>query len=113
MVVCNLLLQADCEGPYPHLLHRLLRHTDIRSPDVIRADDIQRTQQIGINRMLRMPLAVVRLAVQRMKFHQGGDTAATNGQTFTLENPAQHSCSVEREFQVKFVNPTLQRQILG
>ena len=29
MVVCYLLLQADSEGPYPHLLRRLLRHTDV------------------------------------------------------------------------------------
>jgi hypothetical protein len=32
MVVCNLLLQADCEGPYPHLLRRLRRHFDIGDP---------------------------------------------------------------------------------
>ena len=36
MVVCNPLLQADCEGPYPHLLRRLLRHTYVRCPDRIR-----------------------------------------------------------------------------
>lgn len=36
MVVCHLLLQADGEGPYPHLLRRLLRHTDIRHPDLLR-----------------------------------------------------------------------------
>src|SRR5512136_786051 len=36
MVVCNPLLQADCEGPYPHLLRRLLRHTDVGFPDPIR-----------------------------------------------------------------------------
>lgn len=29
MVVCYPLLQADSEGPYPHLLRRLLRHTEI------------------------------------------------------------------------------------
>ena len=33
MVVCHLLLQADGEGPYPHLLRRLLRHTDARHPN--------------------------------------------------------------------------------
>lgn len=39
MVVCNPLLQADCEGPYPHLLRRLLRHTDADHPqtDVLTA----------------------------------------------------------------------------
>ena len=29
------LLQADCEGPYPHLLRRLLRHTNIACPHLI------------------------------------------------------------------------------
>ena len=33
MVVCYLLLQADSEGPYPHLLRRLLRHTEARDPE--------------------------------------------------------------------------------
>src|SRR5450830_95288 len=37
MVVCNPLLQADCEGPYPHLLRRLLRHTDVPTPDLVRS----------------------------------------------------------------------------
>jgi hypothetical protein len=32
MVVCNLPLQADYKGPYPHLLRRLLRHTDVGYP---------------------------------------------------------------------------------
>ena len=36
MVVCHLLLQADGEGPYPHLLRRLLRHTEIRHPELVR-----------------------------------------------------------------------------
>lgn len=35
MVVCNPLLQADCEGPDPHLLRRLLRHTDVGYPGLI------------------------------------------------------------------------------
>ena len=35
MVVCHLLLQADGEGPYPHLLRRLLRHTDVTDPGLI------------------------------------------------------------------------------
>jgi hypothetical protein len=35
MVVCHLLLQADGEGPYPHLLRRLLRHTDVTNPKLI------------------------------------------------------------------------------
>ena len=52
MVVCNPLLQADCEGPYPHLLRRLLRHTDIGSPDLVRPVDGQPFEQIGIDRML-------------------------------------------------------------
>ncbi len=36
MVVCNPLLQADCEGAYPNLLRRLLRHTDVSDPELIR-----------------------------------------------------------------------------
>jgi arylsulfatase A-like enzyme len=35
-VVCNLLLQADCGGPVPHLSRRLPRHTGIRAPLIIR-----------------------------------------------------------------------------
>lgn len=35
MVVCHLLLQADGEGPYPHLSRRLLRHTDVGHPGLI------------------------------------------------------------------------------
>jgi hypothetical protein len=35
MVVCNLLLQADCEGPYPHLLRCFLRHTEIAGPQLV------------------------------------------------------------------------------
>jgi hypothetical protein len=34
MVVCNLLLQAECEGPHPHLLRRLLQHTDISTLEI-------------------------------------------------------------------------------
>ena len=34
MVVCYLLLQADSEGPYPHLLRRLLRHTGVSNPGI-------------------------------------------------------------------------------
>ncbi len=34
MVVCYLLLQADSEGPYPHLLRRLLRHTKVSNPGI-------------------------------------------------------------------------------
>ncbi len=36
MVVCHPLLQADGEGSYPHLLRRLLRHTKVRHPQLIR-----------------------------------------------------------------------------
>ena len=35
MVVCHPLLQADGEGPYPHLLRRLLRHTEVRDPQLV------------------------------------------------------------------------------
>lgn len=33
----TLLLQADCEEPYPHLLRRLLRHTKVGHPQLIRS----------------------------------------------------------------------------
>lgn len=35
MVVCNPLLQADCEGSTPHLLRRLLRHTEVADPQLV------------------------------------------------------------------------------
>ena len=31
-IACNLLLQADCGGPSPHLSRRLPRHTDVGDP---------------------------------------------------------------------------------
>src|SRR5690606_24737785 len=42
--VCNLLLQADCEGPIPHLSCSFLRHTDVPTPQLVRL----RGEQLGL-----------------------------------------------------------------
>ena len=53
MVVCNPLLQADCEGPYPHLLRRLLRHTDVASPNGVGFRRLEVTiEQVRRNRQV-------------------------------------------------------------
>ena len=67
MVVCHLLLQADGEGPYPHLLRRLLRHTKIRHPQLIRAIRFE------------LPIHPVQWTRRTAVRHRGLDRFATHG----------------------------------
>lgn len=91
MVVCSPLLQADCEGPYPHLLRRLLRHTEIRNPQLVWAigfelaiDPIQwaRYCRIG-NRGAYNPATPH--ALQALLFHEPLDRAARHRVPFALQ----------------------------
>ena len=70
MVVCHPFLQTDGEGPYPHLLRRFLRHTDIRAPDLIGSGNGQTPQQIRIAFVLRVWNTGFGLLVHRCQPHQ-------------------------------------------
>gem|GEM_PF-5259450 len=87
MVVCNPLLQADCEGPYPHLLRRLLRHTDIGYPGLVRAHRHKRLiehivsnreRMVRIGGRLELPLL---LAAQAQLFPQTRNPVASGLKT--------------------------------
>jgi hypothetical protein len=87
---------------------KLLRVGDVRCPDMVRSGDAHIAQQVGIDRMRRMPLAGVGLAIQRIDshpLHQGRDAAATDWLPFTLEHLGEHPCPGEGVVQIQFVDP--------
>src|SRR6201987_537236 len=57
-------------GTYPHLSRRLLRHTDVLNPDVVRSLDRQIAQEIGIELVAVRGLARSRLRPERCDPHQ-------------------------------------------
>lgn len=61
---------------------------DVRRPDVIRLNDFQIAQQVGIDLVCRMPLAGVGFAIPRMDAHaphQGPDTFSADEVAFRFE----------------------------
>lgn len=93
MVVCHPLLQADGEGSYPHLLRRLLRHTEIGDPELIRPirlelamDPILRTRRGRIAEGGSHNLAAHR-PPQAEATHQAFNGAARHLNPFSLQLP--------------------------
>jgi hypothetical protein len=87
MVVCNPLLQADCEGPYPHLLRRLLRHTDVCAPDFIGSCHHTVTKQVGIDHMRPVRYRRSRLLIHLSythDSHQGSDPSSRDRYTLPV-----------------------------
>ena len=109
MVVCNPLLQADCEGPYPHLLRRLLRHTDIGAPDLVGAVDGQAAQKVRIDLVLRMRFRGVRSLVdnrQPHQLHKAADSLTIDGMSLTTQVPCHLTGAVPRGFEMLLVDQT-------
>jgi len=91
MVVCNPLLHADCEGPYPHLLRRLLRHTEVKDPQLVRVvglelaiDPIQRARRCLVAHGSAPDLAAPG-PWQAKAAHQALDGAAGHRDAFSVQ----------------------------
>ena len=100
MVVCHLLLQADGEGPYPHLLRRLLRHTDICDPSLIRCCWCKLAiQQIVCQWQIMLAVRCVSefaspLGPQAMLAHQAADAMTTDRQSLRMQRHLYPATSV-------------------
>ncbi len=93
MVVCHQFLQTDGEGPFPHLLRRLLRHTNIRYPKLVGTRGYKlpihlvgrSIKQVISNR--RPTLLAAPDALYSEPLHQALDGATSNLNTFTNQLP--------------------------
>ena len=93
MVVCYLLLQADSEGPYPHLLRRLLRHTEVADPQLIGSpgmqlpvNPVQRTRRLCITDRGARHISTHHTA-QAHAAHQSLDSTTRRCHTFACQLP--------------------------
>ena len=88
---------------------------DVRRPHVMETGDRQMAQQVGIDRMRRMPLAGVGLAIQGVDahpLHQRGHAAATDRLPVALGYRAQPPAPCKRQIQMSFAESAHQCQIV-
>ncbi|MBU2828491.1 hypothetical protein [Acidithiobacillus ferriphilus] len=104
MVVCHLLLQADGEGPYPHLLRRLLRHTNIRNPKALElfriavSESSIRWRFLGFYRIIEFGYLANLLSVINRDF---------------LKNPAKAAASASEALKNEYDQFTILSQKIG
>jgi len=87
---------------------------DIRRPDMVRANDVQTTQEIGVDPMGRMPLSGAGLAIHGgdpYVPHETGHTPPPNGLAVLSEKIAQHPGSGKGILEMQLVNPVHQSQL--
>ena len=107
MVVCNPLLQADCEGPDPHLLRHLLRHTDIGAPYLVRSCHVHASEQVWINLVLWMRATGIRTrchASQTQDTHQTLNTFAVDLITGLTQMYNHFATTIERVERIFGIN---------
>ena len=103
-----------------HQIHIPVRHGhvgDVRRPRLIGVIDGQVPEQIGVNPMLRMRAAGVRLGVDRLDAHQPHQPldafAVDPAAMLAPEMPDHRTAAVEGGFQVLLVNQAHQLQVIG
>ncbi len=86
---------------------------EVRRPDVVRANDLQTAQTIGVDPMGRMPLSGAGLAIHGgdpHAPHEAGHTPPPNGLAVLSEESAQHPSPGKGILEMQLVNPAHQGQ---
>ena len=104
----------DCHQVREAMRHRDIR--DIRRPDLIGAANIQVSQQVRVNGMLRRGLAGVWLGRDRLDSHQSHETLSrlsVDLLAFSSQSLAHFAAAVERSFEVQLVDTFHQCELVG
>ena len=102
-----------------HQIHKPTGHGNVRDigrPHLIGMIDGQVPEQIGVNPVLRMGTAGVRLGVDRLDAHQSHqplDAFAVDRAALSAKMPRHRAAAVDRCFQVLLVDQAHEFQILG
>jgi len=87
---------------------------DIRRPDVVRANNVQPAQEIGVDPMGRMALSGAGVAIHGgdpHALHEAGHTPPPNGRAVLSEESAQHPGPGKGILEMQLVNPAHQDQL--
>src|SRR5206468_5193684 len=101
-------------GALPHLLRRLLRHTDVHRPHLVRPRDLHPAQQIRVDLVAGLRLRGARTAVERFyphPPHQRFDMPTADLAPLGSQQASQHPRAGERKLQMQPVETSHDLQV--